>query len=223
MNVTLVLIRVVLALCLVVAVLWLAAHRELLDPAVLHERVVGAGVWASVFFVFLYAVAVVACVPASVFTIAGGAIFGPWFGTVYSLAGGLAGASIAFLISRHVASGWVRRRLGGRLGQILASAEAEGWRFVAFTRLVPVFPFCVISYAFGVTRVRFSHYFAATLAFVIPGMYAFTYAGYAGREVWSGDEGAYGKMFVALALIAVLIFVPRFMRRLRARPAPGDS
>src|SRR3990170_3748108 len=200
MNVTLVLIRILLALCLAFAVLWLATHRELLAPDMLQAHIEDVGVWASVFFIFLYTMSVVSCLPASIITVAGGAIFGPLLGTIYSLAGGLAGASIAFLISRYIASGWVRRRLGARLNLVLESAEAEGWRFVAFTRLVPVFPFCVISYALGVTRIRFSHYVAATMLFVLPGMYAFTYAGYAGREVWSGEREGYEKMLLALAL-----------------------
>lgn len=217
MNMTLMVVRGLLVLSLVFALYYLATHRELLDPATLATRIDDAGIWAALFFVFLYMISVVSCVPASILTVAGGAIFGPWFGTIYSVGGGLAGAALAFLISRYMASDWVRRRLGARLTQILESAEAEGWRFIAFTRLVPLFPFCVVSYALGVTRVRFSHYIAATLLFVIPGMYAFSYAGYAGREVWDGEQQAHSKVAIALALIAVLVFVPRFMRRVAAR------
>ncbi len=217
MNVALVVIRLALTLLVLFAIFWLFTHRNLLDLGVLQTRLEDAGPWASVFFIFLYTISVVSCVPASILTVAGGVVFGPLLGTTYNMAGALSGATLAFFISRYMASQWVRARLGTKLTVVLEGAEAEGWRFVAFTRLVPVFPFCVISYALGVTRVQFSHYLAATLLFVLPGMFAFTYAGYAGRAVWSGDQEASVKVWLALCLIAVLIFLPQFLRRLRTR------
>ncbi|KAF0192763.1 MAG: hypothetical protein FD165_533 [Gammaproteobacteria bacterium] len=222
MNVALVLIRLTLTLLVLFAIFWLVTHRDILDIGVLQARLEDAGTWASVSFIFLYTISVVSCVPASILTVAGGIVFGPLLGTTYNMAGALAGATLAFFISRYMASEWVRARLGARLTVVLESAEAEGWRFVAFTRLVPVFPFCVISYALGVTRVQFSHYLAATMLFVLPGMFAFTYAGHAGRAVLSGDQDASIKVWLALGLIAVLIFLPRFLRRIRMHRKSGN-
>ncbi|MBF0128159.1 MAG: TVP38/TMEM64 family protein, partial [Magnetococcales bacterium] len=91
-------------------------------------------------FVLLYILATILFLPGSVLTLAGGALFGPWLGGSLSLAGATIGAGIAFLIARHLAGDWVVQRAGGMAGRLLAGVEAEGWRFVAFVRLVPIFP-----------------------------------------------------------------------------------
>jgi uncharacterized membrane protein YdjX (TVP38/TMEM64 family) len=62
------------------------------------------------------------------------------------------GATLAFLIARYLAADWVERRLAGRLQEIKAGVERAGWRFVAFVRLVPLFPFNLLNYALGLTR-----------------------------------------------------------------------
>lgn len=209
--------RLLLGLILASGVIWVLLHRELLDPEVLRLWLREAGVWAPLVFVCLYAVSVVSFIPATIPAIAGGAIFGPFLGTGINLAGATLGAGVAFLLSRHIVSDWVRKRLGKRLTYVLESAEAEGWRFVAFARLVPTFPFFIINYAFGITRIKFLHYIIATLLFISPGMFAITYLGYAGRAAWSGDEEGIQKMLLALAMLAAFLFIPRFYRRLKQR------
>ena len=63
--------------------------------------------------------------------------------------------------------------------------SAEGWRFVAFVRLVPLFPFNLVNYAFGLTRIRVGEYVLASFVCMAPGALAYTYLGYAGREATS--------------------------------------
>ena len=96
---------------------------------------------------------------------------------------------LAFLVARYLASDWVAARSGGRLRQLIHGVETEGWRFVAFVRLVPLFPFNLLNYALGLTRIRFSHYLIATYVCMLPGAFAYTYLGYAGREAVGGGEG----------------------------------
>lgn len=80
--------------------------------------------------------------PGSVLTLAGGALFGPAWGTLYNLVGATLGATLAFLVARYLASHWVQARIesgaGGRVDRLVKGVEAEGWRFVAFTRMVPL-------------------------------------------------------------------------------------
>ena len=124
---------------------------------------------------------------AAVMMLAGGAIFGPWWGVLFNLLGATLGAVFAFVAARYVASDWVRRRTNRRVRQIIRGAEAGGWRFIAFTRLVPVFPFGLINYAFGLTRVPLSTYAGTTFVFLGPGAFAYAYLGFAGREAVEGD------------------------------------
>jgi rhodanese-related sulfurtransferase len=96
--------------------------------------------------------------------------------------------------------------------------ESEGWRFVAFVRLVPLFPFNILNYALGLTRIPTSHYVLTTYIAMLPGALAYTYLGYAGREFITGGEGLIQKGLLALALLALASFLPGFVRRLRQKP-----
>jgi len=156
--------------------------------------------------------------PGSVLTLAGGALFGPVLGTFYNLTGATVGAVLAFLVARYLASDWVEQKTDGRLKQLKQGVEGEGWRFVAFVRLVPLFPFNLLNYALGLTRIRLSHYLIATYLFMLPGAIAYTYLGYAGREAIAGSEGLIQKALLALALLAVVAFLPRLIGRLRRGP-----
>ena len=156
--------------------------------------------------------------PGSLLTLAGGALFGPLWGTLYNLTGATLGAALAFLIARYLAADWVQTRAGGIGKRLVQGVEAEGWRFVAFTRLVPLFPFNLLNYALGLTRIPFLHYLVATYVFMLPGALAYTWLGYAGREAAAGGEGLIQKGLIALALLAAVAFLPRLIGRLREGP-----
>jgi uncharacterized membrane protein YdjX (TVP38/TMEM64 family)/rhodanese-related sulfurtransferase len=176
------------------------------------------GIVAPLIFMLLYAIGTVFSFPGSLLTLAGGAIFGPVWGTLYNLTGATFGASLAFLIARYIAADWVEQRSGGRVKQLKEGVEAEGWRFVAFVRLVPLFPFNLLNYALGLTRIRLSHYILTSYICMLPGAIAYSYLGYAGREAVAGGAGAMQKGLLALALLAAVSFLPRLIGRLRQGP-----
>jgi uncharacterized membrane protein YdjX (TVP38/TMEM64 family) len=163
----------------------------------------------------MYASATVLFVPGSLLTIAGGALFGPVWGTVWNLAGAITGATLAFLAARYVASDWIARHAGARLTRLMRGVEEEGWRFVAFVRLVPLFPFNLVNYLFGLTRISLGDYVLASVVSMAPGAVAYTYIGYAGREAATGQAGAIRKGLLALALVALVAFLARLVRRLK--------
>ena len=207
--------RLVLAAGLGGAVVWLVLHREFLQAARLERELARFGPAAPILFILLYALATVLFVPGSVLTVTGGALFGPVWGTLWNLTGATLGATVAFLAARYVGSDWVARRSGERLASLIRGVEEEGWRFVAFVRLVPLFPFNLVNYAFGLTRIRLSEYVLASFLCMAPGALAYTYLGYAGREAATGEAGSIHKALLALALLATVTFLPRLLRRLR--------
>jgi uncharacterized membrane protein YdjX (TVP38/TMEM64 family)/rhodanese-related sulfurtransferase len=196
-------------------------YREAFDAAALEAWVKEAGPAGPILFMVIYALGTVFFLPGSVLTLAGGALFGPVLGTFYNLTGATIGATLAFLVARYLASAWVEQKTGGRLKQLKEGVEGEGWRFVAFVRLVPLFPFNLLNYALGLTRVRLSHYILASYICMLPGAIAYTYLGYAGREAVAGGEGLIQKSLLALALLAVVAFLPRLIGRLRQKPMLG--
>jgi uncharacterized membrane protein YdjX (TVP38/TMEM64 family) len=165
-------VRAVLTAALLGAIVWLALHREVLGASALEQELWRFGAWAPIMFVLLYALATVLFVPGSVLTLAGGALFGPIWGTLLNLIGATLGATIAFLIARYVASDLVAARSGEQLGRMMRGVEEEGWRFVAFVRLVPLFPFNLMNYAFGLTRIRLREYVLASFVCMAPGALA---------------------------------------------------
>ena len=212
------LMRIALFLGLLVAVTLAIIYRDQFDAAALEAWIRDAGPVAPLLFMLIYALATVLFLPGSVLTLAGGALFGPVLGTVYNLTGATLGATLAFLIARYLASDWVADKTGGRVKQLINGVEGEGWRFVAFVRLVPLFPFNLLNYALGLTRLRLLHYILATYVFMLPGAIAYTYLGYAGREAVAGGEGMIQKGLLALALLAVVAFLPRLIGNLRRGP-----
>lgn len=214
--------RIILALLLAAAIIVAYLNRDHLNFEMLDNTIKEAGLWGPLVFMLIYATATVLFLPGSILTLAGGALFGPLAGTLYNLTGATMGATLAFLVARYLASEWAARKAGDRVKLLMKGVEDEGWRFVAFTRLVPLFPFFILNYALGLTRIRITHYILATYVFMLPGAFAFTYLGYAGREVAQGGEGTIQKILIALALVAAIVFLPRFIKRLR-RASKQDS
>lgn len=211
-------LRILLGLVLLAAVGAAVALREHFDAAALQAWVEGAGTAGPLVFMALYALATVLFLPGSVLTLAGGALFGPVWGTLWNLTGATLGASLAFLISRYLGADWVTRRAGPRLQRLNDGVTSEGWRFVAFVRLVPLFPFNLLNYALGLTRIPFLAYVLASWVFMLPGAFAYTWLGFAGREALGGGEGMIRNILIALALLAAVAFLPRFVRKLREKP-----
>ena len=205
-----------------VAVLW----RDDIDAAALQAWVAGFGPWAPAVFVCAYAVATVFFVPGLLFTLAAGALFGPWLGTLFGLLGATAGAAIAFLAARHLFGEWIIRRAPARARRVVEGVEAEGWRFVAMTRLIPFIPFNALNYALGLTRIGIVPYVVASFLFMAPGGAAYAYLGYAGRELAAGGEDLVEKGLLGLAALGLAAFLPRLIRHWRARRAaspPGGG
>ena len=209
------LLRLLLLLGIVAAIAWAAVNRDRLDIEALDAWIVGFGLLAPFAYLALYAAGTAAFLPGALFALAGGALFGPVWGSLLNLVGATIGASLAFLIARYLAGDWVAARAGGRLKRLIEGVEAEGWRFVAFVRLVPLFPFNLTNYALGLTRIRFATYVVTSFVCMAPGAIAYTWLGHAGREALSGDASAIRYGLMALGLLAAIAFLPRLARRLR--------
>jgi uncharacterized membrane protein YdjX (TVP38/TMEM64 family)/rhodanese-related sulfurtransferase len=207
--------RVALVLLLMVAAAWAAVHRDQIAVETLDAWLGSLGLGAPIGYVILYASATVAFVPGVVFALAGGALFGPLWGSLWNLAGATLGATFAFLVARYIAGDWVARKAGGLLKRLIDGVDAEGWRFVAFIRLVPLFPFNLSNYALGLTRVPLQHYVIATLVCMAPGAVAYTWLGHAGRGALSGEADAMRYGMFALGLLVAIALLPGLIGRLR--------
>ena len=208
--------RLLLGLAIVAGVLWLALHRGQLDPVLIENAIRGLGPWGPAAHVALFALGTVLFVPGALFGLAGGVLFGPVWGTMLNISGATLGATAAFLVARYVAADLVREKAGTKLERLIKGVEAEGWRFVAFTRLVPLIPFNLLNYALGLTRIPVASYMLASLVCMLPGTLAYTWLGYAGREAMGGNDAAIRYGLMGLGLLAAVAFVPRLLQRFKS-------
>lgn len=179
------------------------------------QRVERLGPLGPIAFVAGYAIACIVLVPASLLTLAAGAIFGLVWGTIYTLIGAAIGATLGFLIGRYAARGLVERRLAdnARFAAIDRAVGAEGFKIVALLRLSPVFPFSILNYALGLTRVRLVDYLLGMIG-IIPGTFLYVYYGKVGGDLASRGPTNTALLIVGLvATIAVTVLITRAARR----------
>src|SRR5713226_10085870 len=177
------------------------------------------GPWGPVIFVGIYVVATVCFIPGSVLTLGAGAVFGVVLGSVCVSISATLGATAAFLVGRYLARDAIARKLerNEKFAAIDRAVADEGWKIVFLTRLSPVFPFTLLNYAFGLTRVKLGQYVLASWIGMIPGTVMYVYLGSlvnvgAGhRQRTTGEWILYGVGL--LATIVVTIFVTRLARK----------
>jgi uncharacterized membrane protein YdjX (TVP38/TMEM64 family)/rhodanese-related sulfurtransferase len=207
--------RVLLTLLLVAAAVSAIFYRDQISFATLDAWLASLGPWAPIGHIMLFALGTVAFVPGVVFSLGGGALFGPFWGSIWNLTGATLGATLAFLVARYIAGEWVAGRAGGLLKRLIDGVDAEGWRFVAFVRLVPLFPFNLSNYALGLTHIPLRDYVIATVICMAPGAVAYTWLGHAGRGAFSGEASAVRYGLLGLGLLAAIAVLPRLISRLR--------
>ena len=209
--------RLALLLLLAAGVGWMLTHRDLLNLESIGPAVLALGIWAPIGFVVIYAAATVLFFSGAILSLAGGALFGPVWGTIWNLSGATLGAMAAFLLARTVAGEWVALRVGGRLRRLVDGVTAEGWRFVALMRLVPLVPFNLLNYALGLTGISLPAYIVTSIVCMLPGAVAYTWLGYAGRSAAAGDTGGLRYGLLGLGVLAMIAFLPRLFRRFRTQ------
>jgi uncharacterized membrane protein YdjX (TVP38/TMEM64 family)/rhodanese-related sulfurtransferase len=211
------LIRLTLLLLLAAGVGWMLTHGDLLRLESIGPAVQALGIWAPIGFIVIYATATVLFFSGALLSLAGGALFGPVWGTVWNLAGATLGATVAFLLARTVAGEWVAQRVGERLRRVVDGVTAEGWRFVALMRLVPLVPFNLLNYALGLTGIPLPAYVVTSAVCMLPGAIAYTWLGYASRSAANGDTGGLRYGLLGLGMLAMIAFLPPLFRRFRAK------
>jgi uncharacterized membrane protein YdjX (TVP38/TMEM64 family) len=170
-------------------------------------------------FILIYIVACVLFVPGSALTLGAGAIFGVVRGSVFVSIGSTLGATAAFLVGRYVARDWVARRIArnDKFAAIDQAVGREGWKIVGLTRLSPVFPFSLLNYAYGLTKVSLRDYVLASWIGMMPGTVMYVYIGSLARLGVDAQSATTAqtvlKIIGLLATVVVTVYVTKIARR----------
>lgn len=215
--------RILFLLVLVAAILAIrfTGMTRYLDQDILRHAIESHGTIAPVIYVLIYTIAPSLFLPGLPITIAGGILFGPVWGVVYTIIGATAGACVAFIISRYIARDWVEKKVKGpKLRRLDEGVEQHGWKIVAFTRLIPLFPFNLLNYAFGLTKIKFLHYAIASFIFMLPATIAFIVFSSSLLDVIRGKISP--AFVIGLALVILISLIPLFYRRYKTKKGKPD-
>jgi uncharacterized membrane protein YdjX (TVP38/TMEM64 family) len=192
------------------------------QPASLVHWLEQAGPWQPVWFIAANFVANSIGVPGTLLVVAGGAVFGLAWGTLWSVVGATLGAIGAFGLSRYLLHDWFVARFG-RHPQLLYFNQLmhqHGLRVVLAIRLAPISPFNLVNSLLGLSTVRFYPYAIGTCIGIIPGTFAYTWLGASGRDVLQGKGSV--PLILSLSLLSLLTLLPIVITRWqRARSRPN--
>jgi uncharacterized membrane protein YdjX (TVP38/TMEM64 family) len=191
--------------------------KEFLTVGKLKQFLDATGLWAPVIFILLYTVGICLFVPGTLITALGAAIFGPYRGFFYVLAGAMLGATVTFFIGRYLGRDFAASVIGDKLKKYDEAIERNGFATVLYLRLI-YFPFTAMDFGMGLTRVRFRDYFWGTLLGIIVGTFVFTFFVGTIKEVWaSGDwwQLLSGQVFLSIGLFVFSLFIPKIVNKFK--------
>lgn len=179
--------------------------------------------WGPLVFILIYAVGCVIYLPGSVLTLAGGAVFGTAWGTIYNILASNLGATLAFLMARFLGRDFVKGLIkSGKLSQFDQNIEKTGFKTIFRLRLIPLIPFNGLNFGAGLSSVRYRDYFWGSLLGMIPATFIYTYFADA---LLQGVQGASQKAFLNLLIASLLLisisFLPSIYKRIKGANAHG--
>jgi uncharacterized membrane protein YdjX (TVP38/TMEM64 family) len=194
------------------------------------EWVRGMGIWGPVLLGAVYVLACVLFVPGSILTIGAGFVFGVVVGTITVSVSSVLGASAAVLLGRSLVRDLIQERVARnpRFQALDAAVERQGFLIVLLCRLSPIFPFNLLNYAFGLTKVSFRDYVLASWLGMLPGTVLYVYLGstlksLADLAAGKVEGGVTQQVFFGIGLVAtvaVTVVVTRLARKALRQAVP---
>jgi uncharacterized membrane protein YdjX (TVP38/TMEM64 family) len=207
----------VIFIILAVYVIRFTPVKEFLTREALSRFLETAGIWAPLAFVAVYTAGICLFVPGTVLTALGAAIFGPYWGFLYVWIGAMVGATAAFWIGRTLGREFAASLIGDRLKKYDDAIERNGFATVLYLRLI-YFPFTLMNFGMGLTKVRFWDYLWGTGLGILAGTFILTFFVGTLKEVWAGgswEELISFKVFFSVGLFIFSLFIPKIIGKLR--------
>ena len=201
------LIPMVLFAALAVCSIWAGSA---VTPQQLQEAIHRCGSWAAIAYMGLFTALPAFFFPVAVLALAGGLLFGLWWGSVYTFIGAILNCTLMFLLARYAGrekvEGLIQKKLSPHWQQRLRNLNSSGgFALLVILRLIPAVPYNLINYAFGLTAMPYRTYILGSAIGIIPGTLAFINIGDKALDVTSPD------FWIAIGLLLLLLVVTGFI------------
>jgi uncharacterized membrane protein YdjX (TVP38/TMEM64 family) len=170
---------------------------------------------SPIFFLIWFVVGTVVMVPGWLLLTSGGLAFGAVFGVIYTSIGMMIGPPIAFVIARYLAFDWVEKITQEKQLDIIHQTKHSAWKYLAISRLIPAFPYNLLNYGFGITRIKFLTFWLLTPLFMLPVNIALSYFGAQVRDSLINEGEIKSMLLVASGVFIFLFASALYYKRLK--------
>ncbi|MDH4161311.1 MAG: TVP38/TMEM64 family protein [Nitrospirota bacterium] len=182
---------------------WVEGHRTL----------------SFIVYILVYIAVVAFSLPGgAVMTLAGGYLFGTVPAVLCVVVGATCGAVLSFLSARYLIGSRVQERYAAQLARFNSEMDRNGGRYLLTLRLIPLFPFFLVNFLSGLTRVSLGLFTWTTAVGIIPGTAAFAFAGHQLESVKNVGDILSPRVLLALGILAAFTLLPALWSRIRKKP-----
>jgi uncharacterized membrane protein YdjX (TVP38/TMEM64 family) len=208
---------------LIIAYQWYASANDL-SPLEVVQRLLDfmtTGLWGPLVYIGLYIVRPLILFPSTVLTLAGGFVFGPVLGVLYTILASNASSTVAFFVGRYFGEGLFKDDGSNGLIQRYARRMRENsFETVMVMRFI-FLPYDAVSYLAGFLKIRYWPFILATALGSIPGTIAFVGFG-ASIETFDGAIPQFNPLTLGFS-IAIFIVSIALSRMFKKREAKAES
>jgi len=173
----------------------------------LKDYIISFGVYAPLIYIILFTIVPLTLFPDSLLAIASGMIFGLVNGFIFTMIGAICGATLAFYLSRTLGRDMLKKIIKKKLDVLDSKLKNNGFVIILLLRLIPLFPFDMISYSAGLSEIKYKDFILATVIGIVPGILVFKNIG--DKSIHIGSESFY----ISIALLIILVATSLILKR----------
>ncbi len=177
--------------------------------------------FAPVIFVLIYAISVTAIVPAAALTLISAPLFGFWQGLLLTIIGSNLGCHLSYWIAKLLGENTVKKfvKAGSFMEEAKRQIEENGFIFMMYARLIPLFPFAAVNYLSGILGVKYKHYAIATFFGMLPGSAVYVYLGYSVSDISDNPLG----IIISIAMLVVFTVIVTIVKKKSGKKTKDDT